>query len=207
MTAALATIDHGARDHSAIDHSAIDHSAIARPLAVTLAGAVDPGLQNTLTVPVEYLHAVFSYAPATGKLFWRISSPRAAAGDEAGSMTKGGRYVQLDGVKYRAARVVWAMHYGEWPVVFIDHIDLNNDNNRLRNLRLASRGQNNMNRSAQSNSIFKGVSYRADSGRWRARITVDGVVYHLGSYATAEETHAAYCAAAPKFHGVYARSA
>lgn len=190
-----ATIDHAARAHSS-----------PRPLRLTLKGDVDPGLRSAKTLPVSYLLTLFEYDPETGKLFWRVASPRAAIGSEAGHDTKGGRYVQIDGSKYRVSRVVWAMHHGAWPTAFIDHADLDMRNNRPGNLRLASRSHNNMNRPARATSLVKGVSYRSDSGRWRARITVDGVIHHLGSYKTMDEAHAAYTRAAPTIHGQYART-
>lgn len=66
----------------------------------------------------------------------------------------------------------------------VDHIDHNGLNNQRSNLRLASRSQNMMNRSLQSNnkSGFKGVSIHKKSGKWVARAKVEGKQHHLGLF-------------------------
>lgn len=45
-----------------------------------------------------------------------------------------------------------------------------------------------------------GVSYRKGNGKWRAYIQTDGVQYHLGFYATAEEAHLARQAVISQHH-------
>lgn len=87
----------------------------------------------------------------------------------------------------------------------IDHIDCDGLNNRRRNLRQATRAQNCMNQRTRSDnkSGFKGVQKR--NSKWEARIWVSGKVERLGQFETAEDAHAAYCAAASRRHGKFAR--
>lgn len=88
----------------------------------------------------------------------------------------------------------------------VDHRDCNPLNNRRSNLRLATKSQNMMNRGrfSSNTSGFKGVTKRA-TGKWRARIQVNGLREHIGDFDTPEEAYAAYCEAAKEKHGKYAR--
>lgn len=90
----------------------------------------------------------------------------------------------------------------------IDHIDGNTANNAIANLREASNAQNCMNKpKPKSNtSGFKGVRYHSRDRRWYAHIRLSGKQVHLGLFDTAEEAHAAYCEAAHRLHGEFART-
>jgi hypothetical protein len=87
-----------------------------------------------------------------------------------------------------------------------DHVNGNTLDNRFHgNLRLATGFQNMANAAINrdNRSGFKGVDlYR---NRFRARIRSSGVSYDLGSFATAEAAHAAYCAKARQLNGAFAR--
>lgn len=81
--------------------------------------------------------------------------------------------------------------------------------NRLANLRLATHKQNMWNspRRKHSRQPYKGVRKDTRNNRWTARISADGKIHFLGSYATAEHAHSAYMAAARRLHGEFARFA
>lgn len=89
-----------------------------------------------------------------------------------------------------------------------DHADMNGLNNKRTNLRVASRSENmrNSRRRKASATGLKGVGIHSQSGKFRARLMVDYKDRHLGLYDTAEEAYEAYCAAAPKHHGEFART-
>ena len=91
--------------------------------------------------------------------------------------------------------------------VKVDHRDKDGLNNRRGNLRACSNAENGHNRGAQQNNKIglKGVCEHA--GAWRAHIASNGVRKYLGRFATPEAAHAAYCAAAAKLHGEFARVA
>lgn len=157
---------------------------------------------------IAYLNKIFKFDAESGVLVWRVSSARAQAGVVAGTVTREG-YVSIGhkGTQYQAHRIVWAMHYGEWPSSDIDHINGVKSDNRISNLRLCNDIQNQRNVNKKCNgrhSKHKGVDRH--KSRWRARIrTGDGKRLDLGYFHTEEEAAAAYAEAARKFHGEFAR--
>lgn len=116
-------------------------------------------------------------------------------------------YLTVDEQRYKAHRVAWALHYGEWPKGAIDHINGDGADNRIANLRDVDTRTNQQNqRRAKSNNStgWLGV-YFAPKGyrrkRFRAGIARgDGTYWTIGYFATAEEAHAAYVEAKRKLH-------
>ena len=139
----------------------------------------------------EQLKELLDYNPATGDLVWKVSRGCVKAGDVAGTVTSDGYIaINLGGRIYRAHRLVWLYHYGEWPKHEIDHIDREKLSNRIENLRDVPRAVNLANRSFTSATGFKGV-YREKS-RFMAQICHDGCKRRLGTFASAEEAHEAF---------------
>lgn len=91
----------------------------------------------------------------------------------------------------RTQRIDWHgfIVFEEWPENFIDHIDRNRSNNRLNNLREASRQENGCNMKLRKDSTtgYKGVSIDKKTGRFMSRLTVSGKVWYLGMFSTAKE--------------------
>ncbi len=92
-----------------------------------------------------------------------------------------------------------------------DHLNGKTLDNRRANLRICTRSQNGMNRGPDGDNPngLKGIK-RVKGARiptWTAKIKVNGKAKHLGSFRTPEEAHAAYCNAAPIYHGEFARTA
>jgi hypothetical protein len=92
---------------------------------------------------------------------------------------------------------------GEEPLGDLDHKDRNGINNKWANLRLASRREAVWNRQLpRSINPHRGV-FPTSKGRWRARIRINGIQHHLGTFSTVEEAAAAYEAAARRLHGEF----
>ncbi len=132
------------------------------------------------------------------------------AGKPAGSPDPDGYLlITIDSVKYKAHRLLWAMVNGPIPDnMMIDHINGVTSDNRLWNLRLATRSNNQHNSKFRKNNTsgFKGVSWDKGEGKWQAGIVVGGKRKALGRFATPEEAYHAYCRAAKALHGQYART-
>lgn len=110
----------------------------------------------------------------------------------------------INGRRYWEHRIVWAVAYGEHPPERIDHVDGNGTNNTLQNIRRATAAQNMMNQRGWGR-LPKGVCFHAKNNKFNARITIAKKCRSLGYFDTAEQAHAAYCAAAAEHFGEFAR--
>jgi hypothetical protein len=88
----------------------------------------------------------------------------------------------------------------------LDHVSGDGLDNRLKNLRVASRGQNAANSGARRNnqSGYKGVFWSKRLKMWRASIKKDRVRYHLGCYKNKEDAARAYDQASYELFGEFA---
>ena len=136
--------------------------------------------------PIEELHEMLSYDTESGVLYWKNCLDSRLNGKPAGGLNPKDFYICLHirGRMFKAHRVIWAMHYGEWPNKFIDHIDQCRSNNRIENLRLADAVENGRNRrmGCTNTSGALGVSFHKRSQRWRATIKVRGREIFLGAF-------------------------
>ncbi len=132
-----------------------------------------------------FFAACLRYVPSSGKLYWRerpASHFRSSglqrswnerfSGKEAFTATHGAGYLHgtLGGKTVLAHRVAWFLHCGSWPEGEIDHINGLRTDNRIKNLRVATRQQNAANNAASAghSSKYKGVSKSKD--KWVAYI-------------------------------------
>jgi hypothetical protein len=85
----------------------------------------------------------------------------------------------------------------------VDHINRDRLDNRRSNLRTCTQAQNQMNADIRctNTSGYRGVSRL--SGKWSARIRIDGVRKFLGLFDTPEEASKAYQAVAVKHYGEF----
>ncbi|WP_080662516.1 HNH endonuclease [Sinorhizobium meliloti] len=152
----------------------------------------------------ERIAAAFSYNPETGDI-------TRLYGQHAGVVTttwpNGYVRVNFEDQSYLGHRVAWLLQTGSWPEDEVDHINLVKDDNRWLNLREASRSDNLGNRAAYSNnkSGLKGAYFSKRLNKWQSFIQKGGKHKYLGLFATAEDAHAAYMAAANDNFGEFAR--
>ena len=156
---------------------------------------------------------LFTYDPSTGVLRWaKPQSNRVKVGDVAGCIKSSGAghqywVVKFDDVQYRRARVVWAFVHGVDPGAEVDHRDRDTLNDRISNLREATRTQNALNR-VSPKSVYPHLPQRVRPKRRRgkhvgyiARATIDGRRRDFGPYASPEEASQAVEAAIAHAHG------
>ncbi len=152
------------------------------------------------------LIASLRYEPETGNLYWRKKPRNASLTTQPAGTKSSWGYVQIKrlGVIYKAHRVAWLLHYGDWPTGLIDHINGRRDDNRIANLRDADPTVNSENRAVaitRSSTGVLGVSYR--NGRFHARIACDRKKRFLGVFDSIEEASSAYLNAKKELHRGY----
>ena len=140
------------------------------------------------------LKELFNYE--AGKLIWAIQKGlRGKLGAVAGSLNKSIGYyeVQFDKKQYLAHRVIFMWHHGYLPE-FIDHINGIRTDNRIENLRAATRHDNSRNKSSAKNSTSKylGVWWSKFAGKWTSRIYVGTRQIHLGYFKEEADAAQAY---------------
>ena len=153
------------------------------------------------------MYGLITYDPATGILSWKPgASRRYAKGGRISECRDKDGYIKVSvaGKYYRAHRLAWFLHYGEHPVGEIDHINGKVDDNRISNLRLATRERNSANSRMRNTNTsgFKGVTKVGK--RWRAQIGINGKMVYLGHHGTPEEASKRYMSAAKDAFGEFA---
>jgi len=149
------------------------------------------------------------YDPETGHLWWlRWPGGKARLDQPAGTTRPDGRrQIKVCGRAFKAHRVCWSLHYGAWPEGDIDHINADPADNRLENLREATKTENNRNQCKRTgcSSGLKGVTWDKRWRKWRAHIRVHGKLIRLGAFDDEYEAHLAYCRAADAYFGDFRR--
>jgi hypothetical protein len=152
---------------------------------------------------IQRLHDLLRCDFDNGFLYWKNSRGSKKAGSLAGNIRSDGYFaLQIDGKKYLTHIVIYAMFYGFWSDQELDHKNRDRSDNRISNLRTATRSQNIFNSTGRLRKApFKSVQFR--NGKWRARISVARKRIHLGYFPTAEEASEAYQIAAVRYYGEY----
>jgi len=150
------------------------------------------------------LKKVLRYDPKTGVFVW-LKSANGKIGKVAGSRNRKSQ-IQIDGRYYYSSRLAWLYVYGAFPSHYIDHIDRDPTNNKISNLRKASRSQNGRNTSIYKNnsSGIKGVSFEKSRRRWKASIRINSRKITIGYFLTKELARDAYTNMARKHFGEFA---
>ena len=159
---------------------------------------------------LDVLERLFVYVPDTGKLVRKTSIGRAKAGEFAGSKDKEGRVnVRIYGKLYMASRIAWKMFYGKDPQEDkeIDHVNNIKNDDRVCNLREATRSENQCNTgvSSANTSGFKGVYYEGKEKVFRAEICSNGKRFQLGRFLTANQAFMARAFHAVMLHKEFSR--
>jgi hypothetical protein len=159
----------------------------------------------------ERLREVLDYDPVTGIFIARVNlGGRMRARNVAGQIkTNGYRCIGIDGRRYLAHRLVWLYVHGRWPVDQIDHINRDPSDNSLANLREARPIDNRGNTGIRQDNAsgYKGVSFCKNRRKWVAYLQIGHRNRNLGGFDTPEEAHLAYCEAAFRAFGEFARFA
>jgi hypothetical protein len=156
----------------------------------------------------ELLRQLLRYEPETGELFWlprwpelfpdggfhrRESKARQWNARNAGKLAftyknpLGYFFGRVFDRSFAAHRVAFAIHHGYWPVE-VDHINRNPSDNRIENLREATRQENTINKNALGGtSGYRGVYWHKQRQKWAAYYKINGKMHYVGLFETEEE--------------------
>jgi len=135
---------------------------------------------------IDDIREHLKYRPEDGVFLWKktiknnLPSGRVAGYKKVDRSGKTYIKITFKGVKYSAHHLAWALHYGVFPSLEIDHIDGNGCNNLISNLEEKTREENQKNKRLFSNnkSGIAGVRKVSDT-KFRAEIRVDNISQHL----------------------------
>lgn len=162
-----------------------------------------------MSLTAEELKSVLSYDPDSGEFTWLVMpNGRVKVGSRAGTACSNNYFrIKVYGRKYQAHRLAWLYVHGAFPPdkLEIDHINGDKLDNRISNLRLATRFQNqaNVKLGPTNTSGAKGVHWHKREKRWRAVIGSHGKKHYLGSFTSVALAKAAYDAAAKSLNGEF----
>lgn len=128
-------------------------------------------------------------------------------GDKVGHPdSRGYLKVSIKNKPYLVHRIIFMMVYGYVPDV-IDHIDGNQANNKIENLREATQQQNCYNSAihGKNTSGFRGVAWSKTWGKWQAYINVNKKRKFLGYFEDLELAAFVASEARNLYHGNFAR--
>lgn len=182
-------------DHPAMPDSSMMHAAMTGKLP---SATVPEGCAMLYVGSGMFAKCDWEDWPRVMGYWWHLSTERGST-----------RYAQAHDSHDTLKRKRVAMHRlilsaSDGDVV--DHINGDGLDNRRSNLRIVTIQQNAFNQKHHGGSSrHKGVSYRADSGTWRAYITKDGKRRYLGTFASEEDAARAYNNEAERLFGEHAK--
>ena len=151
-------------------------------------------------------NSLFEYKD--GELYWKVArSNRVKVGQKTGWVSKIGYvYVNVNNIPICAHRIIFAMHYGYFPEQ-VDHINGNKSDNRIGNLRAATRSENYCNSKTRidNTSGIKGVHWENQRNKWRAYCNKNGKRYDAGFFDDIEEAKKAIQILRSSIHGNFAK--
>lgn len=132
----------------------------------------------------EFLLDKFEYRDGDLYFKWTAWNNQRKPGDKAGSKNSQGYvHIQIGKHKYKVHRLVFLMHHGYLPKI-VDHIDGDKTNNRIENLREATKQQNCFNSKLKVNSTsgVKGINRSNCGKRWIAVFAISRKNYIVGRF-------------------------
>ena len=158
---------------------------------------------------IEVLDCFVSYNPETGDFLWIRDKARSKKGSQVGWMCgEGYRRTKFNGKTIFLHRLAWecvnGIALGEME---IDHIDGNRSNNKISNLRPATKSQNMHNSKIRknNNSGVKGVNWCKDHGKYHAQLMINSRKINVGYFHDLEDAKHAVMQARMKLHKEFSR--
>lgn len=140
--------------------------------------------QKTLTL--KELNEKLDYDPVGGSFTWKYTNMHHETGDVAGTIDPYGfRHIHIGSHTYMASHLALYIGNRKWPTKMVKHIDHQDDNDAIDNLREFRDGelvQHDCKLQTNNTSGVTGVHWEAAAQKWRAQIKVKGQSIRLGSF-------------------------
>ena len=155
----------------------------------------------------QRLKSLYSFDPESG-VFTRITHRNRLIplGSRAGTLTRSRKQylvIRIDRKLYLCHRLAWLYVYGNFPAGFLDHINGDGTDNRIKNLREVTNVEN-LQASTRipkhNTSGFKGVYFNKKTKKWVAGISLEDKRRHLGSFDSPDDAYQCYLDAKSKMH-------
>lgn len=160
--------------------------------------------------PRELVQQLLDYDPLTGIFVWRPRDNKNWNAKYAGKIAGSDSHSKYNAIfihnrQYLAHRLAWLLYYGEPIPDEIDHKDGNPHNNKIDNLRSATRAENiaNSKLSNRNTTGYKGVKFGIN-GRYSAVYRYEGQNYSR-TFRTLEEAANFRKTMAERRFGAFAR--
>lgn len=153
----------------------------------------------------KLLRELFNYRE-DGFLIRKTSAGGNKIGTVVGSINRRGYMdTKIDSKNYKIHRLIYLLYHGYLPK-FLDHRDKVRDNNRIDNLRPATKKQNSRNKVSQKGSSSEYLGVCRNGKKWRVRIKLDvnEKDIELGAFVNEEDAARAYDKAAREHFGEWA---
>jgi hypothetical protein len=150
------------------------------------------------------LHELLDYDSLTGIFKWKSKRKGININKILGS-SNGFGYLRITvcGKSYYSHRLAWFYIHGNFPKYEIDHINGNQSDNRISNLREATGSENTQNKfkpQKNNKSGELGVSWSKSMNKWQSHISVNKQRKYLGCFNTIGDAKNAYLIAKKELH-------
>jgi hypothetical protein len=151
----------------------------------------------------ELVKELFHYRD--GELYWKTANHKTDTHTAVGSISSNGRKIVWVLKKSMLVhRIIFLYHHGYLPE-FIDHIDGNPINNKVENLRPATRTENNRNAKIRKDNTTGVKGVYPQQGGFVAHTRINGKLRYLGWFKTVEEAAIVVKQARELHHKEFAR--
>lgn len=128
--------------------------------------------RNGTILTQERLKELVIYDKETGIMVSKVDRYKVKKGSKLGTLNKGYLYAKIDNKRYSLHGLAFLYEYGFLPDCDIDHINGDKQDNRIENLREATRSQNASNAKLNKRNELKLKNIRKlkDTGKYQVRV-------------------------------------
>ena len=139
------------------------------------------------------IKSLLHYNHDTGVFTWLENRGSVSAGSVAGCIKKQGyESIKINMVDFFSHRLAWVYMYGDKSLCSdreIDHLNHKRSDNRILNLRVVTRSENQKNRTINKNNTSGhcGVTWNKQAKKWQAQVCSRGKSKYIGVFDVMED--------------------